>query len=109
MLYIERNQEGEIVALRQVQTTQANEQASLLDEEVIKFLGKAGEMDALSQLLLLSDTSIIRVLEDLIDLLIRKNVILLTELPMEAQEKIRERKRVRNKMGEEDLMVDDIL
>ena len=52
---------------------------------------------------------IIRIVEDLIDLLIRKNLILFTELPEDAQAKIRERKRVRAIMTDEDLVVDDIL
>ncbi len=109
MLFIERDTNGAIVAIRQGQMMPGQESASLLDEEVLAFFKSSGELELLSQLLAHSDTSIIRVLEDLIDLLIDKKIILFTELPKEAQEKIQSRKRLRTKIGSEDLMVDDIL
>jgi hypothetical protein len=110
MLLIERDTtNGEIVAIRQGQMKPGLEAASLFDEEVLAFFRSSGELELFSQLLELSDTSIIRVLEDLIDLLIEKKLILFTELPKEAQEKIQSRKRLRTKMGSDDLMVDDIL
>ncbi len=109
MLVVERDREGRIVAVRQGKQGDGGEPASLLDEEVLAFLRQSGEIDALAHLLALSDTSIIRVLEDLIDVLVAKNVILFTDLPEEAQAKIRARKEVRLKMGGDSLMVDDIL
>ena len=109
MLYIERNEDGAIVAIHQAPSAKAKEQKSLMDEEVIKFLGSEDKLDSWIKLLSLSDISIIRVLEDLIDLLVRKNVIMLTELPEEARDKLRERKRVRERMESDQLMVDDIL
>lgn len=109
MLFIERDSKGKIVALRQAEPGEDREPASILDEEVMAFLQDSGEIDVLGQMLALSDSSIIRVLEDLIDLLITKKLILLTDLPLEAQEKIRERKRVRSKLQDDDIMVDDIL
>ena len=109
MLFIERDASRKIVAIRQGQMKPGLEPVSLLDEEVLAFFRSSGELELLSQLLALSDTSIIRVLEDLIDLLIDKKIILFTELPKEAQEKIQSRKRLRTKIGSDDLMVDDIL
>lgn len=109
MLYIERNTDGAITAIHQAPSDKAKEQKSLMDEEVIEFLGKEGGLDSWIKLLSLSDVSIIRVLEDLIDLLVKKNVIMLTELPDEARDKLRERKRVRERMEHDQLMVDDIL
>ena len=109
MLFIERDTNGAIIAIRQGQMKPGQEPASLLDEEVLTFFKSSGELELLSQLLAHSDTSIIRVLEDLIDLLIDKKIILFTELPKEAQEKIQSRKQLRTKIGNDDLMVDDIL
>lgn len=109
MLFIERNAEGGIIALRRGEQQPGREQASLLDEEVLAFLKTGGEIETLAQLLMYSDASIVRVLEDLIDLLIEKKVILFTELPTEAQDKIRERKQLRAKMVDDPLLVDDIL
>jgi hypothetical protein len=109
MLYIERNTDGTIAAIHQTPSAKTTEQKSLMDEEVLEFLGKEGRLDSWVKLLSLSDVSIIRVLEDLIDLLIKKNVIMMTELPEEARDKLGQRKRVRERMEHDQLMVDDIL
>lgn len=109
MLFIERDKVGNIIALHVKPETNSREQKAIMDDEILEFLNKSVDTDPWVQLLSLSDMSIIRILEDLIDLLIRKNIIMLTDLPEEAQTKISERKRVREKMGPNHLMVDDIL
>ncbi|OGQ94760.1 MAG: hypothetical protein A2521_16720 [Deltaproteobacteria bacterium RIFOXYD12_FULL_57_12] len=109
MLYVERDENGKIVAIRHACDAKAAEKKSMIDEEVLDFLDKNVNMDPFMQLLSLSDIGIIRILEDLIDLLIKKNIFMLTELPQEAQEKINERKHVRQKMSDQCFMVDDIL
>ena len=109
MLYIERDKVGNIIALHVKPEQNSREQKAIMDDEILEFLNKSVDTDPWVQLLSLSDMSIIRILEDLIDLLIRKNIIMLTDLPEEAQTKISERKRVREKMGPDHLMVDDIL
>ena len=80
-----------------------------MDEEILEFLGRDGKLDSWIQLLSLSDVSIIRIVEDLVDVLVKKNVIMLTDLPEEARNKIRERKQVRQKMESNPIMVDNIL
>lgn len=109
MLFIERNEQGAITAIRQGEYQSDREPFSLLDDEVLAFLKESGEIDTLSQVLAFSDNTLIRVLEDLIDVLIEKKVLLFTDLPPEAQEKIRERKRIRSRLSEDDIMVEDIL
>jgi hypothetical protein len=42
-----------------------------------------------------SDREMIRVYEDLVDLLVHKNLVLLTDLPIPAQQKLLRRKRLR--------------
>lgn len=109
MLYVKRDDAGHIIALYNSPEPGADEQKPIMDDEILEFLDSSVDTDPWVQLLSLSDIGIIRILEDLIDLLIRKNVILFTELPEEAQAKIRERKKVREKIDPENLMVDDIL
>ena len=109
MLYIERDNNGNIIALHNKPEKGVSEQKSIMDEEIIEFLNKNVDTDPWMQLLSLSDIGIIRILEDLIDILIRKNIILFTELPAEAQTKINERKQIRKKIDTDQLMVDDIL
>ena len=109
MLYIERDNSGKIISLHNKPEAGANEQKSIVDEEILEFLNRNVDTDPRVQLLSLSDIGIIRILEDLINLLVRKNIILFTELPEEAQEKIRNRKRLREKIDPDHLMADDIL
>jgi len=109
MLYIKRNQAGEIIALTRDGGEKGAEMASLLDNEVVSFLHQSGEIDEVSELLSLSDSSMARVIEDLIDLLIAKNIILFTELPEQARKKIELRRRARQNLSSDNIMVDDIL
>jgi acyl-coenzyme A synthetase/AMP-(fatty) acid ligase len=55
------------------------------------------------------DAGAIRILEDLIDLLVKKNIFMFTELPKDAQMKIQERRQLRQKIGKETIIVDDII
>lgn len=109
MLYVERAGDGKIIALHSSPEANAEEQKSVIDDEILEFLHTTVSADSRKLLLSLSDMGIIRLLEDLIDLLIQKNVIFFTELPPQAQERITERKRIREKMASQELMVDNIL
>ena len=111
MLYIERDSNGHIVGVHTKATAATTEQKSIMDEEIIDFLNRSVDTDPWMQLLSLSDVGIIRILEDLVDLLMRKNIIRFTDLPEEAQKKIQERKQIRQKLTPEQLVVaeDDIL
>jgi hypothetical protein len=108
MIYVERDHLGKISAIHHAQKTNAVEQKSLFDDELLEFLG-GKESHALINLLSLSDSNIIRIIEDLIELLINKNIILFTELPEAAQLKIHERRQIRQRMDSDNIMVEDIL
>jgi len=109
MLYVERAGDGKIIALHSNTHPNTEEHKSTIDEEILEFLHTTVSADSRKLLLSLSDMGIIRLIEDLIDLLIKKNVIFFTELPEQARERITERKRIREKMASPQLMVDDIL
>ena len=109
MLYVERDNDGNIIALHDKPENGADEQKSITDKEIIEFLNRSADSEPWTELLSLSDLGTVRILEDLIDLLIRKNIILFTELPEAAQAKINERKQIRQKLDTDQLTVDDIL
>jgi predicted nucleic acid-binding protein len=109
MLYVKRDDSGAIIALTREPDNGHMEKVSLLDDEVTQFLQQSGEIDSMVNLLALSDNSMVRVIEDLIDLLISKNIILFTDLPEQAQKKIEARRKARRNLNNEDFMVDDIL
>lgn len=71
--------------------------------ELIRFLDQEVSVDAFAQ----SDSNLIRVLEDLIDLLIDRGVIVFTDLPIEAQRKLSERQSRRTQLRKVSLVDDD--
>lgn len=110
MLYVERNDEGKIIALHNTPQQNATEQKTSVDQDVLDFLEQNATSESWQTLLTISDMGFIRLLEDMVDLLIRKNVIIFTELPEKAQEKIMERKKIREKYSSQTILtVDDII
>ncbi|MDI6742635.1 MAG: hypothetical protein QMD11_07830 [Smithella sp.] len=109
MPYIERSADGKIIGLRTVLGPNSTEEKSLNDEEILEFLKDNLDNKFLKSLLAHSDAGLIRLLEDLIDLLTKKNIILFTELPEKAQAKIIEREQIREKISSHNIIVDDIL
>lgn len=107
MLYVERNSDGEIISVRRDPGGSEMEQKQSIDDEILMFLSKNGSKDSILHLLSKMDVSIIRILEDLIDLLVDKNIIMFSELPEQAREKLRNRKHLRDRMGRATLIVED--
>jgi hypothetical protein len=103
MPYIERNHDGEIIALHLEANHRANEYVSATDPVVVQFLStdtSAAEDDDETprQILAESDRDIARVTEDLVHLLIAKNIILFTELPEPVQRKLLAREKLRSSL-----------
>ena len=107
MIYVERDKDGNIIAIHKNPDSKAMEPRHLMDAEVLEFLDKSGDLATHLDSLSSSDIGMIRVIEDLIDILIKKNIILFTDLPHQAQEKILSRKNVRDQLGDVCIMVDD--
>ena len=109
MPYIERSADGKIIGLRTIAGSNLTEAKSLTDDEILDFLKDNLDNKFLNSLLVHSDAGLIRLLEDLINLLTKKNIILFTELPEKAQEKIIEREQIREKISSQNIIVEDIL
>lgn len=92
MPYVRRNSDGSIASLHREDPGDCVYQADS-DPEVQAFVGNAAPPAEFSRL----DAEFVRVLEDLIDTLIVKNVINLTELPEQAQAKLLARKSFRER------------
>ena len=58
----------------------------------------APKTEAAEQQLSQSDTSIVRVLEDLVDVLVQRGVIQFTDLPQAAQDKLMSRQQTRARL-----------
>jgi hypothetical protein len=109
MLYPERDVNGGIIAIRKTKETDMPEKEELTVSDLTEFLSGPGGSERFINLLTLTDSGMIRIIEDLIDVLVEKNIIMLTDLPEDARRKLFERSLVREKMHEQSLIVDDIL
>ena len=90
MPFIKRNSDGQIVAI--TQSLEVGGDCLPVDHpELLGFLASSGISDAenLKGLeMLSSDLKMIRVIEDVIDILISKNLIIFSDLPLAVQEKL---------------------
>ena len=111
MSYALRNQNNEIVALTGTPNIEGDQELSFSDPEVLDFLTGTrihGIQDNRFSQLLADDLRSIRIVEDLIDLLIAKGIILFSELPERTQRKLLEKKARRAEVSRSnEIIVDD--
>ncbi len=108
MLYAKRDDNGEIIALSDTASPGTDEVVNASDDEVIRFIFKNNSTELSKKLLTQTDAGMIRIVEDLIELLIEKKLIMFTDLPDVAQHKILMRNQIRSVFQTSDpLLVDD--
>jgi hypothetical protein len=90
MPFVQRDPAGRIISLSEKCTESCEEEISVDHPELAAFVQAMGA-DKLAS----TDVGFIRVLEDLIELLIARNVIRFTDLPSKAQEKMLQRRQLR--------------
>lgn len=103
MPFVTRNPEGQIQSLHRQAEPQATEFLEDQHPDVQAFVGRAPEGGGFGQL----DADFVRVIEDVIDTLIVKNIINITELPAEAQAKLFARKSFRERVSKSSLRLFD--
>lgn len=103
-IYVRRDAAGDIVSLSRVPAADHPEACSADKVEVVAFLKRLSPRNAA---LLESDLSLIRALEDLIDVLIHKDVLRLTDLPDSVQTKLLSRRRLRGSLRSLSLLGND--
>ena len=91
MLYVARDSEGAISEIHPEATAEAREEVTAENPEVLAFIHDRSREKQFSDL----DRDFVRVIEDTIELLIAKDLILFTDLPPKVQEKLLRRKEVR--------------
>ena len=101
MLYALRNSEGRIVSLSETMQEGA-EIADLKNPDVLAFLSVNDDTVAPDAYLGHSDLAIARIVEDLIELLVSRNLIIFTDLPDAAQRKLLTRKLARTLINQDD-------
>ncbi len=100
MPYVKRDTQGRITAVN-LDPAEGLVEIPPGAPELLDFMHRLElEQSSLQQ----SDMRLVRVLEDLIDLLIARDVIRFTDLPLPAQEKLMERRTMRQSLGALDLL-----
>ena len=92
MFYVKVDESGNITAINSKKTEECNQE---IDNDLLKQITQSLNKDQASIDSLASDLSMVRALEDLIDVLVDKSVINITDLPQPVQAKITERKKLR--------------
>ena len=98
MPYVQRSNDGSILALLDVPSPEALEHLDPDDPEVLSHLARSVQAEGLKSDLQASDADMARVVEDLIALLIAKGVIDPVELPKAARDKLERRRTLRQKL-----------
>jgi len=106
MFYLERDAGGRLVAIHGRPHPRARETRKEIDAEMAGFLAAGGGAQARA-LLAATDKGLARVVEDLVELLVRRHVILFTDLPEAAQEKIVQRRRLRRIIRDDASFLDE--
>ena len=100
LVYVQRNENDEIIGVSKKATFEAQEPISNNDPELIDFLALTdlASPTKAKKNLEQSDLEMIRVIEDLIDILVDKNIITFTDFPEASQSKILTRQKIRDKL-----------
>jgi FMN phosphatase YigB (HAD superfamily) len=100
MPFVKRDSQGRISSLHREQDALELQYLPPHHPEVAGFLETSGDRIGESRgELLKSDLEMIRVYEDLTDILISKRLVVLTDFPPAAQEKLMRRKRLRSSLS----------
>jgi hypothetical protein len=94
MLYAIRNPEGRIIGLTEA-ARPGLKAVDVKNREVLEFLSINDEEFSAEDFLERSDVGTVRIIEDMIDILIAKNLILFTDFPLPSQKKLLSRKLAR--------------
>lgn len=110
MPYVKRDKTGSITAISAEKTKAIAEWVELdaleLKEYLIKIAG-AGHTPEVANALEESDQALIRVVDDLVNVLVENNLIRFTDLPEAAQKKLLERRSLRESLTALKLLGDD--
>lgn len=103
MPFVMRDGSGQILAIYREMAAGAEEYLPPTDPAVQGFLqqnaGPAPAPQGERPAMLQSDLDMIRVYEDLTDILLSKNMVMLTDFPPAAQDKLMRRKRLRSSLS----------
>jgi hypothetical protein len=106
MPYVSRDENGRITGISERQSRTTAEFLPSNDPDVQAFV-RGASPDTMRQRLSGTDTEMARITEDLIDVLITRNIINFTDLPVQAQKKLVARQKIRRNLSALSNLVSD--
>jgi hypothetical protein len=97
VVYVKRNEQGIITALFNKSTEGASEELDFNHPDVHEFLSTC--TTNIKWEYLESDLQMIRVIEDIVEILMQKSIIQITDFPPEAIDKLLARQKIRNQLS----------
>jgi hypothetical protein len=110
MPYVLRDKSGRISGIFAEPTEEATEELGPDDADLVRFLAEVGlaSPGTIRQLLAESDMRMVRLVDDLIDVLLEKTIIRITDLPPAASQKYLQRQAARKRLqGIQNLVVEE--
>lgn len=107
MPYVTRDENGKVNAIFISATEEATEELATDDPEIVEFMAAGGTSESLKWELFVSDLVMGRLTEDLVDVLIEKNVLAFTDLPDAAQKRLLRRRHLRERLRAVNSLVED--
>lgn len=107
MVYIERNEQNKIISLS-LNSNLGHEAISEASSELIEFIKSSPNEKELTSLILNRlDLDMVRVIEDVLDIMIDRNLMLFTDLPEPVQNKLIFKRKIRNLSGEKSILEEE--
>ena len=106
MLYVQRNAQGQLIRVEAADFAGAQESLPADAQEIQAWFANQDVESSLMQLKQ-SDLDMIRVLDDLVQVLMNKGVLRITDLPAAAQSKLLSRTQARVALGGLNRLTDD--
>ena len=98
MPYVTRDENGQIIGISDKSSPNAREFLPNDNPDVVRYL-RGANPSAMRATLNESDTDMARITEDILDVLISRNMINFTDLPIQAQRKLMDRQKIRRNLS----------
>jgi hypothetical protein len=98
MPYVSRDEDGKIIGISEKSTPSGREFMPNDNPEVLRYL-RGANPSAMRATLDQSDTDMARITEDILDVLIGRNMLNFTDLPIQAQRKLMARQKIRRNLS----------
>lgn len=106
MIYVKKDNNQQVMDI-QFDAKEHYIKVSIFDPAVRKFIEMNKNSEFIKQIILKLDLDMVRIIEDVIETLIQKEILLFTDFPEEVQNKLNFKKMLREQLSEENSFFED--